>query len=148
MITEFYNPPALAFPFPVAWPAQEPANMQAGLRRLIAGALSVDVNATVCGFDLQGSTDGKNYVGLVHFGSDATPETATEIPAAFAMVSCIASVAVDSALLAAWRRLNALIAAEASGAGGIAVFYSVKQTISGAGGQVMIGVLWRLLTGG
>lgn len=126
--------------------AQEAANMQAGLRRSILAAFTDEDDATVRGFSLAGSVDGKLWIGHLHFGQDSSPDLAVEIPADEAFVSCITSTQDTTALGEAWQLLVARIAAEAIAApisAASAEVYEVQTALSGAGGAAMIAVLWR-----
>lgn len=149
-IGQIYGPPALPGA-QIVHVALDAPQMQTGLRALITAALAADPDATVVGFEIGAGSDGKQFAGLVRFGSDATPDGAVAIAAAEARVTCDSSVPVsrvpatgvvnarDNPLYQAWLRLIAAINAEATGT---ATIYAVKAAISGAGGMVLIGVLW------
>lgn len=143
---EFYNPPAKPGNA-VSVVAQTPAQLRLLLLGVIVGEFEADNNATVVGFELDGSNDGKTFIASVHFGSDATPDLTVAVPASQAFVQFEMVDQSDLSLVQAWQKVLADIAALVALAapGSTAAIYAHKGAISGAGGAVMVGVLWRLI---
>lgn len=127
--------------------AQDAAQMQTQLRARLASAFTESDTSTVRGLSVQGSVDGKLYVAFFTWAEDVVaPDLDIEIPTDEARVTCRSSAQDRVSLFAAQREIvediNAEIALAPVGSTGLV--YEVQVSLSGAGGMVLITVLWRL----